>query len=303
MEYADDPAAAAARVLEEHPDYRVLRRLVPRDEFGPRPAAPAVGVVIDTETTGTDPRQDRIVELSVLRFEYCPATGVPSRVLEVYSSLEDPGRPIPPESTAIHGITDEMVKGQRIDDARVEALLSGATLVIAHNAAFDRPFLEARLPAFAAKPWACSHVQVPWSEEGLAGSKLEYLGLHCGFFYDAHRSESDCRALLEVLRTPLPKSRRTPLFVLLEQSRVPGLELWATGSPFESKDTLKARGYRWNPEKRCWYRRVTREQLPDECAWLKNAVYGGRPAQVELEIQDATVRFSGRPGARRQRVL
>jgi DNA polymerase-3 subunit epsilon len=224
-------------------------------------------------------------------------------VTEVYSELEDPGEPIPPASTAIHGITDEMVRGHRIDDARVARILDGVALVIAHNAAFDRPFLERRLPVFAAKHWACSHAQVPWAEEGYAGSKLEYLGVGAGFFFEAHRSEIDCRALLEVLRRPLPKSQRTALSVMLERARQPGVTVWATGSPFESKDVLKARAYRWQAEKRCWYKSLETGELDAECAWLKNAVYGGRAAQVEVEVQDAKVRFSGRPGVRKARVI
>jgi DNA polymerase-3 subunit epsilon len=298
-----DPESAA-RVLEEHPDYRVLRRLEVRDDFGVMPqGAPGVALVVDTETTGTDPREDAIIEVALVKFEYCMATGAVCRVTDVYSELEDPGRPIPPESTAIHGITDAMVAGRRIDDARVAALLDGAALVIAHNAAFDRPFLERRLPAFAQKPWACSHAQVPWADEGFAGSKLEYLGVRTGFFYEAHRSEIDCRALLEVLRRPLPNSGRTALQAMLENARVPSVVVWATGSPFDSKDALKARQYRWNGEKRCWYRALAQAELDAECGWLKNAVYGGRAAQVEVEVQDAKVRFSGRPGPRRARVI
>jgi DNA polymerase-3 subunit epsilon len=299
----DDPEHAA-RVLESHGDYRVLRRFVPQDAFGVEAeGGPAVGVVVDTETTGTDSRYDEIVELTVLRFEYCATSGRVCRITDVYSSLEEPRRPIPPEATAIHGITDEMVAGRRIDDARVEALLSGATHVIAHNAAFDRPLLERRIPAFAKKSWACSHAQVPWEQEGFSGSKLEYLAWQSGFFFDAHRSEVDCRVLLEVLRRPLPRCGRTALAVMLERAQTPALVLWATGSPFESKDALKMRGYRWDPEQRCWHRRLQREQLGDECAWLRNAVYGGRAAQVDVEVQDATVRFSGRRGVRKPRVV
>ena len=296
--------AHAARVLESHPDYRILRRLEVRDDFGATPqGAPGVALVIDTETTGTDTRADHVIELAMLRFEYCLVTGAVCRVTDVYTEFEDPGEPIPPESTAIHGITDDMVKGRHIDPARVAALLDGAGVVIAHNAAFDRPFLERQLPAFAQKPWACSHAQVPWAEEGFPGSKLEYLGVACGFFFEAHRSEIDCRALLEVLSRPLPKSGRTALATMLERARAPSLWVWATGSPFDSKDALKARGYRWNGDKRCWYGAVAQEQLDTECAWLKNAVYGGRAAQVEIEIQDAKVRFSGRAGTRRPRVI
>jgi DNA polymerase-3 subunit epsilon len=224
-------------------------------------------------------------------------------VLGSYDGLEDPGLPIPASSTAIHGITDEMVRGRRIDDASVARLLDGVALVIAHNAAFDRPFLERRLPAFAQKHWACSHAQVPWAEEGYAGSKLEYLGIASGFFFEAHRSEIDCRALLEVLRRPLPKCGRTALAVMLERARQPGVTVWATNSPFESKDALKARAYRWQPEKRCWYKPLEAGELDAECAWLKNAVYGGRAAQVEIEVQDSKVRFSGRPGVRKARVI
>jgi len=175
-----DPESTA-RVLEAHPDYRVLRRLEVRDDFEmalQRP--PGVAVVVDTETTCTDSRADHIIELALVRFEYCLASGAVSRVTRVYSELEDPGEPIPPESTAIHGITDEMVQGRRIDDAQVAQLLDGAAVVIAHNAAFDRPFLERRLPVFAQQHWACSHAQVPWAEEGFSGSKLEYLGVSWG---------------------------------------------------------------------------------------------------------------------------
>lgn len=298
-----DPESTA-RVLEAHPDYRILRRLEVRDDFEVTPQGPpGVAVVVDTETTGTDSRADHIIELALVRFEYCMASGAVCRVAGVYSELEDPGEPIPPESTAIHGITDAMVKGRRIDDTQVARLLDGAAVVIAHNAAFDRPFLERRLPVFAQKHWACSHAQVPWAEEGFSGSKLEYLGVSSGFFFEGHRSEIDCRALLEVLRRPLPKCGRTALSVMLERARQPGVLVWATGSPFESKDVLRARSYRWQPEKRCWYKPLATNELDDECSWLKNAVYGGRAAQVEVEVQDSKVRFSGRPGVRRARVI
>ena len=59
--------------------------------------------------------------------------------------------PIPPKITKITGITDAMVAGHRIDDRAVNDLLGRVVLVIAHNADFDRRFLERRLPAFAPK--------------------------------------------------------------------------------------------------------------------------------------------------------
>ena len=302
---ADDAALnTAAALLEAHPDYRVLRRLSIASDFGVSPTGPvATAVVIDTETTGTNHRDDQIIELGILRFDYDADSGAILRITDVYSALEDPGRPIPPESTAIHGITDEMVAGQALDDARVAAIVAGATLIVAHNAAFDRPFLEMRMPLFATLAWGCSFAQIPWAEEGFRGSKLEYLGIACGFFYDAHRSETDCRALLEVLRRPLLKSGRIAFRQLLDAAAEPALRLWAIGSAFETKDVLRERGYRWDAGRRCWNRVVLKSVAKDESEWLKAAVYGGRPAQIDVEVLDSRVRFSERPGPKKPRVL
>ena len=296
--------AAAVDLLESHADFRVIRRLPIHDTYDSEIPGPlSVAVVIDTETTGMRHGEDRIIEVGIVRFEYQAETGRVARVVSVYSGLEDPGFPIPPDSTAIHGITDEMVAGRKLDEAGITAAVDGATYVIAHNASFDRPFLEERLPIFRTLAWACSLEQVPWAEEGFRGAKLEYLGWSCGFFYDAHRSEVDCRALLELLSMPLPKSGITGLKRLVDSAAEPALRLWATGSPFETKDILRERGYRWDADRRCWSRVVARSIAKEESEWLKAAVYGGRPAQIDVEVLDAKIRFSGRPGPRKPRVL
>jgi DNA polymerase-3 subunit epsilon len=289
-----------AAQVEAHPDFRVLRRLdVARD--WPTLAGPTVrrAAIVDTETTGTDASVDKVIELAVVVFEYCHATGAIGRVLGSYDGLEDPGAPIPPESTAIHGITDAMVAGQRIDDAAVAQRLEGVGLVIAHNAGFDRKFLEPRLPVFAALPWACSWQEVPWSDAGIESAKLEYLAYRYGFFYEGHRAEIDCLALLEVLRRPLGESGGTALKALLDSARAPSFRLWANNSPFESKDALKKRGYWWDASKRCWYGEFrSREQIEGELAWLKETVFGGKSVAVDLDEFDAKTRYSGREGRR-----
>lgn len=61
-------------------------------------------VALDLETTGLDPRRDVTVSLAAVPF----VAGVPGAG---YVTLVDPGRPIPPASTAIHGITDAIVRG------------------------------------------------------------------------------------------------------------------------------------------------------------------------------------------------
>jgi hypothetical protein len=48
-------------------------------------------------------------------------------------------------------------------------------LVIAHNADFDRRFLERRLPVFATKDWPCSRFDIDWKAEGIRSSALDRL--------------------------------------------------------------------------------------------------------------------------------
>ena len=291
-------APAMADALAQHPDYRVLRRLVPVQHFKHTAQGPLLRVlVLDTETTGLDHTRDKIIELAMLRVEVDRATGLPVGDVLVYDELEDPGQPISPEIQAITGISDQMVAGHRLDEARIAELLNGADLVIAHNAGFDRPFCEARIPAFAQLPWGCSFAEIDWRSEGHGSAKLEYLALDNGWFYDAHRAETDCHALLAVLTQALPSCGRSGLGRIIAASTQPSYRLQATGAPFEAKDLLKARAYRWNAEQKVWYTQLSDQAaLAGELEWLKRAVYGSRLARVLVEKQDARVKYSGRAG-------
>ena len=288
-----------AQQLEQHPDYRVMRRLIPGRVFNtPAPGQSiAKGVVLDTETTGLNIESDHVIELGMLTFEFDPVTGMLFRVTDVFDELEDPGFEIPPESMAVHHITNEMVRGKRIDDARVTAALKDVQVVIAHNAAFDRPFVEARWPIFERLNWGCSIKDIDWRKEGFGSAKLEYLVGLQGYFYEAHRAETDCWALLELLNMVLPQSQQTALLTLLLSLNQPQQKIYALNSPFETKDKLKARNYRWSAELRCWSRVVSGEtEKQQELDWLKNHVYGQRSARVEVETTGGTVRHSNRVG-------
>lgn len=282
----------------ERSNYRVIRPLTIRSQFcDAQPPEKLITVaILDTESTGTNPGKDKIIELGIVFVEVCPQTGQAFRVINEFNELEDPGMPIPEESTRVHHITDEMVAGKRIDDAEVESLISSVSLVIAHNASFDRVFVEDRFPIFATKAWACSFRQIPWSEEGISSGKLEFLAYNCGFHYTGHRASTDCQALLEVLQRPLPASGTLALQALLQNARLAEILISALGSPFDSKDTLKERSYRWNPDKKVWAKGVPQELLDDEVAWLSQSVYAGKGFRLEFEKMTAMNRFSNRPG-------
>ena len=62
---------ALAQQLEQHPDYKVLRRLTPQHLITPELAGQKMckGVVLDTETTGLDAQRERVIELALLRVQ------------------------------------------------------------------------------------------------------------------------------------------------------------------------------------------------------------------------------------------
>jgi DNA polymerase-3 subunit epsilon len=289
-----------ARLLEQHADYRVLRRLVPCMDFGPHPGQPGAVLrvlVLDTETTGLSHQTDKVIELAMLLVQVDADTGLPWGPVEVFEGFEDPGMPIPTVAQEVTGISDDMVKGQRLDDEQVAAMVSRADLIVAHNAGFDRPFVEARFPCFAARSWACSFMDIDWKAAGSGSSRLSALANDQGWFYDAHRAQVDCHALLQVLSQPVGPGATTGLSQLITAASLPSFKLRATGSPFESKDKLKARGYRWDADAKVWYCTLASQTLLDaELAWLKAEVYGRRSARLDIEAMDSTVRYSARPG-------
>jgi DNA polymerase-3 subunit epsilon len=278
-----------ARSLVESGDYRVTSRLEPQAEYHPPGSSPKlVAAVVDVETTGTNPDSDRIIELGICLFEYNRQNGRIYKVLGSWEWFEDPGVSIPPEITNITGITDEMVAGHRIDDRAVNDLLGRVVLMIAHNADFDRRFLERRLPAFVTKHWACIRFDINWKAEGIRSSALEFVAYSLGFFHDGHRAASDCRATLHALAQSLPGTGRLALQALLEQARLPSWRLWARDAAIEKKDVLRARGYAWSPgdfgRPKCWYRNVSDADKAVEVSWVRENVMGPDQAVWVLRI-------------------
>jgi len=173
----------------------VLRKLSPRLAVTPAPSVKTrQGLFVDTETTGLDAARDEIIELAMVPFIY-GLDGEVYSVGEPFQQLRQPSKPIPPEVTAITGIDDTMVAGKAIDPDKVRRFAAPASLVIAHNAAFDRRFLERFCEAFNTMPWACSMSEIDWAAEGYEGTKLAYLAGGAGFFYDRHRAIHDCLAV------------------------------------------------------------------------------------------------------------
>jgi DNA polymerase-3 subunit epsilon len=212
--------------------------------------------------------------------------------------LEDPGRPIPAEVSALTGITDADVAGKRLDEAAIEAAVGPAALIIAHNARFDRGFMERRMPLFRDKHWACSQQEVSWRGAGSRSGALEFLLMkQCGMFYGAHRADDDCLALIHLLATPMDDGV-LPLQLLLASARQKSVRIWAEQAPIAFKDALKSRRYRWNngDDKRpkAWYRELPIGEKEAELEWLTATVFGGTARALRVDVLDAKSRYSDR---------
>jgi DNA polymerase-3 subunit epsilon len=97
--------------------------------------------VFDTETTGFSPAADEIVSIGAVR-----VVGGRLRRSEVFERLVDPRRPVPAASSAVHGITDELVRGQPAlkEVLPLFARFCEDTVLVGHNVGFDMSFLRAR---------------------------------------------------------------------------------------------------------------------------------------------------------------
>lgn len=285
-------AESLARAVERHADYRVLRRMSPMVRFGGgRSLSDAVaGCAVDVETTGLDHRRHAVIELAMQRFR----ADRDGRIVDVgpsYRWVEDPGVPIPSEITALTGLTDGAVAGQRICDAVATSLILDADFVVAHNAGFDRPFVENRLPEAAGRPWLCSMREVDWRGLGFEGRVLSHLLSQMGLFYEAHRADADVTALLHLLDHRPEGRRATVLADAIAAATRPGWIVEAVRAPFHAKDVLKGRGYRWNAERRHWWREVPDADFDEEFEWCVLSVYGGE-AKPQFRRIDWSSRYA-----------
>ncbi len=149
--------------------------------------------------------------------------------------------------------------------------------------------------------WACSFADIDWTAAGHSSAKLSYLASELGWFYDAHRAEMDCHALLKVLMAGLPGLGVNGLAHLLSVARLPSYRLQATGASFAAKDASKPRLPLGQHRQGLAPRLGGDAALQAECEWLQQEVYGGRAARLAWSAttpQAATRAARARPAGR-----
>ncbi|XXM93378.1 MAG: exonuclease domain-containing protein [Candidatus Hodgkinia cicadicola] len=162
-------------------------------------------IIIDTETTGLNPRKDRVIELAIIEFK------LHGPLKELYHSYFDPA-PVEVSKGAfeIHGITNEFLKAQpkfKAQAKEVLQLVKGSKL-IAHNAKFDKQMLTRELKlADLVMPNTCWYDTLKLAKL-LNPSGSNSLRALCkrhkiGDASAKHNALSDCKLLALVYRTLL----------------------------------------------------------------------------------------------------
>ena len=135
----------------------------------------------------------------------------------------------------------------------------------------------------------------PLQSTSRLGSHL--LCAYSAFSPDRHRALADCEAGVWLLTQTLPGTDRTVFGALRERAATPAVRIWAAGAPFETKDKLRARGYRWMPADRdgiprSWWTDVAPADLEDEFAWLAGVyqAHGRLLSPNRLPRRDVTAR-------------
>ena len=203
--------------------------------------------LLDTETTSLEPPPvGKTVEVAVMLFDVQHAQPVASFASLIRSDSN--------EAHTINGIPPEMLTDLQDPDLiwrAVHWVIGHAQVVIAHNAEFDRQFVPD-----LGKPWVCSEGDITWpgSTKGGRGGSLAHLALSLGLgVASAHRAATDVDTLARILTRLAEKGH--DLEALIRHAMRPKA-MFHSLAPFEAKDIVKSAGFRWDPDKKVWWRRM-----------------------------------------------
>lgn len=158
-------------------------------------------VAIDTETCALGPGRDRIVQFCAQQLDG------DLRVLDTWTELVNPGRPIPSAATAVHGITNDMVRGVpgfAHFAPRLRQLFRPDTVFMAYNAGFDFGVLNSEFVRCSVDPLPLDQpildplqIERKVTSRSLGPTYRRYTGQS---LENAHTADADVHAMVEVLR-------------------------------------------------------------------------------------------------------
>ncbi len=205
-------------------------------------------VALDIETTGTDPQRDAVIEIGAVRFTL-------RRVEQTWSTLVNPGRPIPEYISSLTGITNEMVRSApRLQHVLEElAEFVGEAVIVGHNIRFDLGFFD-RYNLFSYNPvvdtYELAAVLLPSASRYALGSLAQSLGIPLPPGEEYHRALTDARVTQALFLRLYERARALPLDTVAEIVRLSQNVEWDAAWVFE--DILRQRLRHESPVRRAY---------------------------------------------------
>jgi DNA polymerase-3 subunit epsilon len=208
-------------------------------------------LIVDTETTGLDPKAHDIIEIGVVLYSVEHRTSLISFSTLQYAADN--------AAENINGISpaalDDIEQKYPLDlSTIIEPLIADADVIVAHNAEFDRAWLAG---PWHSKPWLCTKFDFRWPRQTREGESLVALALSHGIgVASAHRALTDCSLIAALFdRAQLFGGDLQAMFAHAMRPKATFLSL----APFEEKDKVKAAGFQWDGTSKRWTRRMAIE--------------------------------------------
>ena len=215
-------------------------------------ALPRMLLILDTETTGLDPKEDQCLEVGAILFHVLTRSVLAQQsfLIPVSSNAAEPINRIPAEVTRLDQPWEEGL-------IYFKKLIEAAEVLVAHNAAFDRKWFGiGPLPSIS-KPWLCTMDDISWPASKQLRARPSVRDLALAYevpVWNAHRALTDCIYLAEVFR------RCDDLETLIIQGLEPRKLMRAQVS-FEQRHLAKKAGFTWNdPVRGSWTRRLSERE-------------------------------------------
>jgi DNA polymerase-3 subunit epsilon len=252
------------------------------------PNGPVNIAVVDFETTGLEPKQDKIIDGAIILSEFSIPENTEHcngrmELIESYHSFNDPGFPLPENIKKLTKIKDEDVKGHVFNWKSFWDIADHAHIILAHNMAFDSSFMQGVTPE-RKKKFACTLDMIDWNAMGMTCRKLSHLCFELGLSFNnsiLHGALADSNLLNLLLVSNIEES---PIWKLMVKAKS---ERWfickAIGAPFQRKDFLKQYGFQWNGADKYWYKTFP-ESKRDEIEGIVRQCYDAKPTHRMEEV-------------------
>ena len=233
--------------------------------------------VLDVETTGIDLNENEIIELAIKVIEINKHNGSSMRAIGKFESYNDPGFEISEEISSLTGITNDDVKDQHINWENVKSIFNNCQLLVAHNARFDRKFVEKYIQTN--NVWACSQKDIQWKNRGFFKNSLELLCIWHGFYYEAHRAMNDVNSTINLIAHS-SYNDDMPLIELIKSAKKPLYKI-INKFPYNENHikSIKSRKindnrYSWDSNNKSWNIYFdSKDNVDVEVDWLTENIY------------------------------